>query len=64
MLLFTLHGLFYVIAWAIEGNLLQEVSVNAVILFLVFSPIYTYTCVFSFVDIFIYLLQEAYIYNH
>jgi hypothetical protein len=43
MLLFTLHGLFYVIAWAIEGNLLQEVSaINAVILFL-----YTYTCVFS-----------------
>ncbi|XP_059446528.1 ferric reduction oxidase 7, chloroplastic [Corylus avellana] len=25
MLLFTLHGLFYVIAWAIEGNLLQEI---------------------------------------
>jgi hypothetical protein len=43
MLLFTLHGLFYVIAWAIEGNLLQEVSaINAVILFL-----YSYTCVFS-----------------
>lgn len=26
MLLFTLHGLFYVIAWQIEGNLLGEVS--------------------------------------
>ncbi|XP_040989758.1 ferric reduction oxidase 7, chloroplastic-like [Juglans microcarpa x Juglans regia] len=25
MLLFTLHGLFYVIAWAIEGHLLQEI---------------------------------------
>ncbi|KAI3770748.1 hypothetical protein L6452_01891 [Arctium lappa] len=26
MLLFTLHGLFYVIAWAIEGRLIQEVT--------------------------------------
>ncbi|KAF3440642.1 hypothetical protein FNV43_RR18926 [Rhamnella rubrinervis] len=25
MLLFTLHGLFYVIAWTIEGNLLHEI---------------------------------------
>ncbi|XP_035542885.1 ferric reduction oxidase 7, chloroplastic-like isoform X2 [Juglans regia] len=25
MLLFTLHGLFYVIAWAIEGHLIQEI---------------------------------------
>ncbi|KAK9054809.1 hypothetical protein SSX86_025888 [Deinandra increscens subsp. villosa] len=26
MLLFTLHGLFYVIAWAIQGHLLQELT--------------------------------------
>ncbi|KAM4134008.1 hypothetical protein ACJW30_01G375600 [Castanea mollissima] len=25
MLLFTLHGLFYIIAWTIEGDLLQEI---------------------------------------
>jgi ferric-chelate reductase len=28
MALFTLHGLFYVIAWSMEGNLLEKVSVN------------------------------------
>ena len=44
MMLFTLHGLFYVIAW---GNLLQEVSANGVILFLcVAIYIYIYTRVF------------------
>lgn len=26
MLLFTLHGLFYVIGWAIQGRLIEEVS--------------------------------------
>lgn len=26
MVLFTLHGLFYVIAWAMDGRLVQEVS--------------------------------------
>ena len=26
MMLFTLHGLFYVIAWAIQGRLIEEVS--------------------------------------
>jgi hypothetical protein len=41
MLLFTLHGLFYVIAWTIEGNL-KEVSANGVVLFLLYSHIYTY----------------------
>jgi hypothetical protein len=32
LLLFTIHGLLFVIAWAIEGDLLQEVSANAEIL--------------------------------
>ena len=39
MLLFTLHGLFYAIAWTIEGHILDEVSANGVILFLVHSHI-------------------------
>lgn len=26
MMLFTVHGIFYVIAWALQGKLLQEVS--------------------------------------
>lgn len=26
MALFTFHGLFYIIAWSMQGNLLQEVS--------------------------------------
>lgn len=28
MVLFTLHGLLYVIAWAMEGRLLEMASVN------------------------------------
>ena len=47
MLLFTLHGLFYAIAWTIEGHILDEVSANGVILFLVHSHIYTYVFLFS-----------------
>ena len=40
MMSFTLHGLFYVIAW---GNLLQEVNANGgVILFFVCCYIYIY----------------------
>jgi ferric-chelate reductase len=50
MLLFTIHGLFFVIAWTIEGNLLQEVSSNA--------------CCNSLLGIFVCFLQETYIYNH
>jgi hypothetical protein len=42
MMLFTLHGLFYVIAWTIEGDLLQEVSANGVVIFLVYCHINTY----------------------
>ena len=53
MLLFTLHGLIYVISWTIEGNLLQNVSANGVILFLLHSHIYTYVFLFS---LYIYLL--------
>ena len=30
MVLFTLHGLLYVVAWAIEGRLLEKVGFNAV----------------------------------
>ena len=69
MLLFTLHGLLFVIAWTIEGTLLQEVSANGITLFLVHSHIYT--CVILlllFIYIYIYLLvclpREEYIYNH
>ena len=65
MLLFTLHGLIYVISWTIEGNLLQNVSAKGVILFLLHSHIYTYVFLFS---LYIYLLvclpKEEYIYNH
>ena len=50
MMLSTLRGLFYVIAW---GNLLQEVSANGVILFLCVA-IYIYTC-FSLASIFVCL---------
>ena len=53
MLLFTLHGLIYVISWTIEGNLLQNVSAKGVILFLLHSHIYTYVFLFS---LYIYLL--------
>lgn len=28
MLLFTLHGLFYLIGWAIQGRLIEEVSIH------------------------------------
>lgn len=28
MALFTLHGLFYVIGWAMQGRLVEEVSLN------------------------------------
>ena len=69
MLLFTLHGLLFVIAWTIEGTLLQEVSANGITLFLVHSHIYT--CVILlllYIYIYIYLLvflpREEYIYNH
>lgn len=53
MLIFTLHGLFYIIAWAIEGHLIQEVSANAVIHLLM----NWHKCSVSFVDtcVFIYL---------
>ena len=54
MLLFTLHGLFYAIAWTIEGHILDEVSANGVILFLVHSHIYTYVFLFS-LYIYIYI---------
>ena len=46
MLLFTLHGLFYVIEWTIQGELLEEVSANGVVLFLVYSHSYTYVFIF------------------
>lgn len=34
MLLFTLHGLFYVIGWAIQGRLLEEVSTPTGLIFM------------------------------
>lgn len=34
MFLFTLHGLFYVIAWAMDGRLLEEVSSHPDFVFL------------------------------
>lgn len=41
MLLFTIHGLLYIVAWTIEGRLLSEVSANAVhlIIFVVDRPL-------------------------
>ena len=70
MMLFTLHGLFYVIAW---GNLLQEVNANGgVILFFVCCYIYIYIYIYTRVFLLrLYLCaclfsrrEEAYIYNH
>ena len=65
MMLSTLRGLFYVIAW---GNLLQEVSANGVILFLcVAIYIYIYTHVFFscvYICVLVFFPEEAYIYNH
>lgn len=57
MLLFTLHGLLYVISWTIEGNLLQNVSAKGVILFLLHSHIYTYAFFFS-LYIYIYTREK------
>jgi hypothetical protein len=54
MMLFTLHGLFYIIAWTIEGDLLQEVSANGVVIFLVYFHINTYVFIF-FMYIYIYI---------
>ena len=54
MMLFTLHGLFYIIAWTIEGDLLQEVSANGVVIFLVYFHINTYVFIF-FIYIYIYI---------
>ena len=61
MLLFTLHGLFYAIAWTIEGHILDEVSANGVILFLVHSHIYTYVFLFSlYIYIYIYKIYSSF----
>ena len=57
MLLFTLHGLFYAIAWTIEEHILDEVSANGVILFLVHSHIYTYVFLFS---LYIYIIYSSF----
>ena len=51
MMLFTLHGLFYVIAWTIKGTLVKEVSPHIGFLsglthdgfLLAIFPIYTFT---------------------
>lgn len=40
MLLFTLHGLFYVIGWAMEGRLIKEVSSHPI------NRIYTWIMIF------------------
>ena len=61
MLLFTLHGLLYVIAWTMEGHLLKEVSANGVIPFLVHSHIYTYVFLFS-LYIFVSLFAKRRVY--
>ena len=41
MFLFTLHGLFYVTAWTMEGRLLQEVSSHPDFFLHVYVCIYT-----------------------
>ena len=68
MELFTLHGLFYIIAWTIEGDLLQEVSASGVILLLVYSLAIFINICFSFACIYMYLFVcfpgEEYMYIH
>ena len=60
MELFTLHGLFYIIAWTIEGDLLQEVSASGVILLLVYSLAIFINMCFSFacICICLFVFQE------
>ena len=69
MFLFTLHGLFYVIAWAMDGRLLQEVSSHPDFC------LHAHTCIYTSLHIFlhkhtllkskfVFLLQKhRYLYN-
>lgn len=55
MAIFTIHGLFYVVAWALEGRLLQQVSLSIVNFSpnIIIAPIHTLDTAFieSFITI-------------
>lgn len=45
MLIFSLHGLFYVIAWTMKGELIKEVSPAQILLPFVYRAAYAYVLV-------------------